>query len=196
MVVSHRGFAFLPLHAAGKYDGDNPICCSDFVVSSYTPTLATLRNARSSAIDLKTTDAQLLLASAANVAGYMPLPATKKEIWAIRNVVPSQHIILPAADGNDTTLESALQHFPDASMVHLACHGTQDANDALQSGFMFDGGRLTLSQLTDMQLPRAQFAFLSACETAKGDKNQPDQTVHLAAAMMFVGFKSVVGTMW
>jgi CHAT domain-containing protein len=37
---------------------------------------------------------------------------------------------------------------------------------------------------------------MSACETAKGDQKQPDQVVHLAAAMLFAGFQSVVGTMW
>lgn len=191
-------FTFLPLHAAGNYNGGNPVCCSDYVVSSYTPTLSALRNARLSMKDCnnKSEDIRLLLMSGANVQGYMPLPATRREIETIKKTIPSHNIILSPTDDSNTALESALQYLPDASMVHLACHGTQDANDALQSGFILDGGRLTLSQLMDMQLPHAQFAFLSACETAKGDKNQPDQTVHLAAAMMFVGFKSVVGTMW
>ncbi|KAF9239427.1 hypothetical protein BU15DRAFT_61939 [Melanogaster broomeanus] len=41
-----------------------------------------------------------------------------------------------------------------------------------------------------------EFAFLSACHTAVGDKSTPDEAIHLAAAMQFAGFKSVVGTMW
>jgi CHAT domain-containing protein len=48
----------------------------------------------------------------------------------------------------------------------------------------------------DLDLKDAFLAFLSACETAKGDKEQPDQTVDLAAAMLFVGFRSVIATMW
>jgi CHAT domain-containing protein len=47
-----------------------------------------------------------------------------------------------------------------------------------------------------LDLKHAQLAFLSACETAKGDREQPDQAIHLAATMLFVGFKSVIGTMW
>jgi CHAT domain-containing protein len=47
-----------------------------------------------------------------------------------------------------------------------------------------------------LDLKDAVFAFLSACETAKGDTEQPDQAIHLAAAMLFVGFKSIVATMW
>jgi len=47
-----------------------------------------------------------------------------------------------------------------------------------------------------LNLPRASLAFLSACETAKGSADQPDQVLHLAATMLFVGFPSVIGTMW
>jgi CHAT domain-containing protein len=55
---------------------------------------------------------------------------------------------------------------------------------------------ITLSELMPLNLPNAFLAVLSACETAKGDEAQPDQTVHLAAAMLHAGFKSVVATMW
>jgi CHAT domain-containing protein len=50
--------------------------------------------------------------------------------------------------------------------------------------------------LMQLKLPKALFAFLSACETAQGDREQPDQAIHLAAAMLFTGFRSVVATMW
>jgi CHAT domain-containing protein len=39
-------------------------------------------------------------------------------------------------------------------------------------------------------------AFLSACETAKGDNGTPDEAMHLAGVMLFAGFRSVIGTMW
>jgi tetratricopeptide (TPR) repeat protein len=78
----------------------------------------------------------------------------------------------------------------------LACHGTQNLPDALQSGFHLEDAMLTISKLTKLELPRAFLAVLSACETAKGDAAQPDQAIHLAGAMLFAGFKSVVATMW
>ncbi|KAA1476449.1 hypothetical protein DENSPDRAFT_843415 [Dentipellis sp. KUC8613] len=189
-------FTFLPLHAAGRYSHGDLDACSDYVVSSYTPTLSALRDARRRARTVERDDQRLLITSGSSVTGWMSLPGVKREIEAIKNIVPAQNLILPATDETGSTLSSTVQALGDASLVHFACHGQQNANDALESGFVLDGGRLTLSKLMDMQLPRAQFAFLGACETAKGDKGQPDQTVHLAAAMMFVGFKSVVGTMW
>ena len=42
-------------------------------------------------------------------------------------------------------------------------------------------------------------AFLSACETAKGDSKTPDEAIHLAATLLFqlfAGFRGVVATMW
>ena len=55
---------------------------------------------------------------------------------------------------------------------------------------------LTLAQVMSLNLPDAFLAFLSACETARCDEAQTDQAVHLAAAMLFAGFRSVIGTMW
>jgi CHAT domain-containing protein len=83
-----------------------------------------------------------------------------------------------------------------SNIVHLACHGIQDDGDATQSGFCLGDGRLTIAKVAELRLDNAFLAFLSACETAKGDKEQPDQAMHLAAAMLFSGFKSVVATMW
>jgi CHAT domain-containing protein len=47
-----------------------------------------------------------------------------------------------------------------------------------------------------LHLPNAELAYLSACETASTDEYQPDEAMNLAATMLFVGFKSVVATMW
>jgi CHAT domain-containing protein len=68
--------------------------------------------------------------------------------------------------------------------------------DALESGFTMQDDMLTVSKLMSLKLPKAFLAVLSACETAKGDASQPDQAVHLAATMLYVGFRSVIGTMW
>jgi CHAT domain-containing protein len=80
--------------------------------------------------------------------------------------------------------------------MHLACHGYQDTDFPLNSGFVMRDNMLTVSHLMTLSLPHAFLAFLSACETAKCDSRQPDQAVHLAAAMLFAGFKSIVATMW
>ncbi|KAG1859630.1 hypothetical protein F4604DRAFT_1684593 [Suillus subluteus] len=35
-----------------------------------------------------------------------------------------------------------------------------------------------------------------SCHTTVGDKSSPDEAIHLAAAMQFSGFRSVIGSMW
>jgi hypothetical protein len=63
-----------------------------------------------------------------------------------------------------------LTRLPDAMILHLACHGLQDAKNPLKSGFVMRDRLLTVEELMLVPLPRAFLAFLSACETAKGDK--------------------------
>ncbi|KAG1729054.1 CHAT domain-containing protein [Suillus occidentalis] len=55
---------------------------------------------------------------------------------------------------------------------------------------------LSLLDITQMDLSRHEFAFLSACETAVGVPTTPDEVIHLAAGLQFAGVKSVVGTLW
>jgi CHAT domain-containing protein len=95
-----------------------------------------------------------------------------------------------------TTISWTCEAMQSANVVHLACHGIQDGLHATQSGFCLGDGRLTISQLMDLKMEKAFLAFLSACDTASGDKEHPDQAMHLAAAMLFTGFRTVVATMW
>lgn len=39
-------------------------------------------------------------------------------------------------------------------------------------------------------------AFLSAYQTVTGDVRLPDESIHLAAAMQWLGFRHVLATMW
>jgi CHAT domain-containing protein len=94
------------------------------------------------------------------------------------------------------TLANTTDSLKSSTFAHVACHGIQHPTDPLSSGFCLQDGNLTVSRLMELDLKDSLLAFLSACETAKGDTIQPDQTVHLAATMLFVGFRSVVATMW
>jgi CHAT domain-containing protein len=99
--------------------------------------------------------------------------------------------------GDAAMVTRTAEVFKSTNLAHIACHGIQlNATEALSSGFCLTDGNLSVSRLMSLDLKDAFFAFLSACETAKGDEKQPDQTIHLAAAMLFVGFRSVVATMW
>jgi len=82
------------------------------------------------------------------------------------------------------------------SWVHFACHGIQDISDPMKSGLLLSDGLLQLSDIMKKQLPSADFAFLSACQTATGDESHPEEAIHIAAGMLLAGYRGVVGTMW
>jgi CHAT domain-containing protein len=192
-------FVFLPLHAAGIYDTGSEECCSDYVVSSYTPTLTGLLRAQESNPSFSKLHAKLSLIAAtkAQNANLPTLWNVEEEIMHVRATAKEASVSVDDSRVNEGALiTNAAEAFNKANMVHIACHGVQDTYKAVSSGFYLADGNLTVSHLMELDLKDAFFAFLSACETAKGDIKQPDQTVHLAAAMLFVGFRCVVATMW
>lgn len=192
-------FTRLPIHAAGIYSSvSSADYGSAYCVVSYTPTLETLCRLNGLG-PLPRSNAKLLLAAVPAPFKWGRLPHTVHEMESIRSVVSSDTLVeLPgrsslqagAAAGN------VLERLPDATFLHLACHGYQDTKLPLQSGFIMSDRTLNLSEVLATRLPKAFLAFLSACETARGDERQPDQVLHLAAAMLVAGFRSVIGTMW
>ncbi|THU79038.1 hypothetical protein K435DRAFT_698793 [Dendrothele bispora CBS 962.96] len=81
-------------------------------------------------------------------------------------------------------------------IIHLACHGIQDMRNPLSSAFALYDDRLELNTLMRLSLENAELAVLSACQTATGDENRPEEAVHLAAGMLAIGYPSVIATMW
>jgi CHAT domain-containing protein len=123
------------------------------------------------------------------------LPKVEDEVKAVAGIVASTAGIVANDFHTPTTVESVPKQASSAHVLHLACHSHQH-EDPLKSCFALSDGHLTISALMKLKLPKAMFAYLSACETAQGDKKQPDQAVHLAASLPFCGFRSVVATMW
>jgi CHAT domain-containing protein len=192
---------FLPLHAAGIYSATKTECCADYIVSSYTPTLTALLRAQKSGLSFHKHETKLGLVAATETwdVGFPILQHVKDEISLVQAAAEGASISVNDSNicaGNATTVARVSEVLKNTNVVHIACHGTQNTRNALSSGYCLSNGNLSVSRLMDLDLKSTFFAFLSACETAKGDEKQPDQTVHLAAAMLFVGFRSVVATMW
>jgi CHAT domain-containing protein len=90
----------------------------------------------------------------------------------------------------------ALRALQDNTWLHFSCHGTQDYKDPFNSAFLMRDHPLSLLDITQTDLSRHEFAFLSACDTAVGDSSTPDEVIHLAAGLQFAGVRSVIGTLW
>jgi len=94
------------------------------------------------------------------------------------------------------TAASALKAMKQHPFVHFACLGEQSVGDPTKSAFFLGDGPLELSKLMSASLDHAELAMLSACEAATGVEELPDEAMQLAASMLAVGYRSVVGTMW
>jgi CHAT domain-containing protein len=127
------------------------------------------------------------------------LPATRDELKIIKEKVP-RGWLTSLGDTSRAKVETTQLHLAESSIVHFACHGTQDLENPLDSGLLLTDGRLKVSELmrgSDVTSQKnMKLAFLSACETAKGDEKVPDEAMHLASTMLFSGFRGVVATMW
>jgi CHAT domain-containing protein len=98
----------------------------------------------------------------------------------------------------DATPETVIDGLYYHQSVHFACHGTLEARKPFEAGFELHGdARLTLLEIVRANLPTAEFAFLAVCHTAEVTEGSViDEGLHLAAAVQYCGFRSVVGTMW
>jgi CHAT domain-containing protein len=185
----------VPVHAAGIYEGGSRECCADYVVSSYTPTLTALLRAQQTAPTFAPQEVSLLTVAVENSPGMPRLPCVAEEARVIAQITNARSV--SCGSGGDTMSKAELvTSLESANMVHLACHGIQHRAEPHKSHFCLGSGELTVSELMEVDLKNSFFAFLSACETAKGDQKHADEVVHLAATMLFTGFKSVVATMW
>jgi CHAT domain-containing protein len=186
---------FLPLHAAGIYPEDadeKVVCLADFAISSYTPTLVALA---ASQRPVQNKPIRLLAIIQPDTPGLCPLPGTNKELKIIEKHT-AQHTMLTTLSRTEATVDKVIQEMDRCSWVHLSCHGVQNLDTPTKSSFLLYNGSLELSKIISKSFPHADFAFLSACQTATGDLKHPDEAIHLAAGMLSAGYHSVIATMW
>lgn len=128
--------------------------------------------------------------------GYASLPGTVLELARIQEWVPSHWLVKLGTLTAPASVEAVISHLPASSIVHFACHGQQNLRNPLESALVLHDGELKVSRIMEQSMPNASLAFLSACQTSLGDDNLPDEVIHLAATLLFAGFRGIVATMW
>jgi CHAT domain-containing protein/tetratricopeptide (TPR) repeat protein len=184
-------FCSLPLHAMGpvRSDGHVRLYFSDLYITSYTPTLSALIEARKPSAQTSTVPSILLVAQP-----DATMPKVLQEMRVVQAVSPSVATLL----WDTATPSAALEHLRDHRFAHISCHGILETGKPFDASFkLYEGTRLTLLDIVRAQLPTAEFAFLSACHTAElTEESLADEGLHLTGAIQYCGFRSVVGTMW
>lgn len=193
----------LPLHAAGPSStGDKKIHFCDLFISSYVTTFGSILQARSRSDGdgSGVTSPKLLVIGVPGEHGDIDfLSNVAEEISIIQDRTSKGLLSSPVQVlvGRDATPEGVLSRLQEHSWVHFVCHGHQHASPFDSSLQLYNDQHISLIDLMQAHIPDAQLAYLSACNTATGDFDKtPDEFIHLAAAMQFCGFRSVISTLW
>ncbi|KAG2750405.1 TPR-like protein [Suillus brevipes Sb2] len=188
-------FNFLPLHAAGEYRANGKSLSQQYI-SSYTPSLTALTRARRSHDRCPSVPFAAIGQNFPDGASFV-LDCVEPELELVRSLLPpSPTVSFTKITSVDATKSRALRALRDNTWLHFSCHGTQNYENPFNSAFLMRDQPLSLLDITQMDLSRHEFAFLSACETAVGVPSTPDEVIHLAAGLQFAGVKNVVGTLW
>ncbi|CAE6441678.1 unnamed protein product [Rhizoctonia solani] len=182
---------FLPLHAAGDYTQPRSKVF-DYVMSSYTPTLTALLSSTPNTLNR---GCRVLGVGQAFTPGRSPLPGTVRELAQLKARMKNDADYSQLIDDQATTT-AVLDAMERHDWVHLACHAHQNIKDPTRSGFFLHDGTLDLAAINRRSFRNKGLAFLSACQTAKGDEMLPDEAIHLASGMLIAGYPSVIATMW
>ena len=188
-------FSTLPLHAAGPFrKGQRNL--PGLYISSYTPTLTALIHARwRNPPNSDNQPKRFVAIGQAKAAGENELFSVSAELDNIRQCIEG-HATFTRIDGDESCISRIVEELGKNEWVHLACHGLPNPTQPFESAFALRDGRFTIQRIIGCNLENPEFAYLSACHTTVGDEESPDEVIHLASAMQFLGFRSVIGTMW
>jgi len=192
-LIPTAALALLPLHAATSAHDPN-VGFPSLLSVSYTSTLSSLIRAQSQRSG-PLSSFRMLAVTQSSAVGHDYLPSLQGEMAAIYEHLPAA--VVTALDGNKATVATVTDQLEHHSFLHCAVHGVQDFDNPYNSGLALQGGEcLRLSDIMSRKLDGAEFAFLSACHTARVDPRAADELVHIACGLYLVGFKSIVATQW
>ncbi|GAA0436183.1 hypothetical protein Acor_55160 [Acrocarpospora corrugata] len=175
--------ALLPLHAA----------VPPHLISSYTTTLGALVPSEAKP---EHRAERALVVGIPETPGQPPLPSVGEELDHIKRHLAHKHMTVSTMLQEKATRADVPQALGSYDWVHFACHGSQDSSDPGSGHIMLHDGPLSISEIAELRLARADLAYLSACETFTGDPGLPDEAIHLASAFQFAGYRHVIATLW
>jgi CHAT domain-containing protein len=185
-------FCSLPLHAMGPIPSlsGSTRYFLDLYIPSYTPSLSALIESRNPSSQATDKPSILLVSSQPDTM----LSCQLEEMKTVLDI-DTQVTTLLSAKATPTAVLTRLRDHP---FTHITCSAILKHGKPFEASFRLHGGKgLSLLDIVRSQLPDAEFAFLSCCHTAElTEGSLADEVLHLAAAMQFCGFRSVVGTMW
>ncbi|CAE6411671.1 unnamed protein product, partial [Rhizoctonia solani] len=198
----------LPLHAAGYYDRPNSKV-SDFVVSSYIPSLGALLSTDAST-PASCSHSHILAVASENAEGHrFNLQHTKSELDTIYYHA-NRPIVISRMVDSEARCESVLAGMKASDWLHFAGPIQVEHANPVKSHFQLEDGRLNFDTIIQKSFKNKGLAFLSACGgivgntvyrdiggtllNMGGEHRLADEAMHLGSAMLMAGYQSVIAT--
>ena len=204
--ISSGCMGVMPIHAAGNYASDPKIITSNYVISSYTPTIKSLAYARRKASEVQGRPGNNVLI----IGNPLGLSKTSKGFLSeVRAETKAIEQIAGGAIGTAFTTpdppfkKTVLDNLSSCNIAHFSCHGVTDPRNPCNSHLLLSGlegteaDSLCIKELSNRNLDRAMLAYLSACHSANyTSETLLDEAIHIASGFQLAGFPHVIGTLW
>jgi CHAT domain-containing protein len=177
----------LPLHAATDPRLDS-------IATSVTPTLRALTTAARAAATVGRSPQAIRPAqrSAVVVDVAEDLPSTPREVAALVRRHPEAMVL----SGPEATPAAVTAAATSSEVIHVCAHALTDPDRPSLGHLELADGELTVDQISRWDLSGCRLAYLSACSTAQGSDQLPDEALTLAAAFAVAGAHHVVASLW
>ncbi|KAJ7194551.1 hypothetical protein GGX14DRAFT_377893 [Mycena pura] len=183
---------YIPLHAAGNFkapDGQEIHTCSDYVVSSYIPSFATVSQTLTKAPRLLHPEELKMLLVARETSGF--LPSTTTEVRTVSDILAPPCSVLFDTDHTELSAEDVLGSLSRINCFHIACHSQESRS--IPNHY----NPSTLAKTVKSELPAATFAFVSMCgDTPAYLLNRMYSPHNMASYALKMGFRSLVTVQW
>jgi CHAT domain-containing protein len=190
--VPHGLLHFVPFHAL-EFEGAplmerNPVC--------YSPSASVMKYCRNNRRPNR--GSAIILADS---HPEMPLLFARGQASAIRSILGSRRPILIGSEATASALKQALSKDGPFDIVHFACHGIFESEEALASGVLLsperegEFGVLTARELLGWHIP-ANLVTLSACQSGLSERLAGDELIGLTRALLHAGAASVSVSLW
>jgi CHAT domain-containing protein len=189
-IVPHGALHLVPFHAlrfsAGYLIERNPVV--------YAPSASVLARVIRSSREQKYSGALVV----GDTRG--DLPYADREAQAVAGLLGTNQ--LTARQATRRGLQEALARTNHLRILHLACHGYFDTDDALSSGILAsdndERGEPAVLRARDLLAMEfhSDLVALSACQSGLSEVTPGDELMGLNRALLVAGARSVVGSLW
>ncbi len=179
MIVPHSSLHYLPFHAL--FDGNHYLL--EHYMVSYLPGASVLRFCRETRAG---TGQPVVMGH----SFHGRLPFAVEEARMVAGKYASEPLLEEKA-----TLDGFRTLAPEASLLHLAAHGSYRADNPLFSGIALQDGWLTTLDIFNTRL-QADLVTLSACQTGRSVVGGGDELLGLMRAFLAAGAASLVASYW